>query len=55
MGQNALHFAAKAVENSFDRKKFIEILIESGADVTCKDKVTREHFYKNKLLSNSGR
>ena len=51
MGQNALHLAAKTASYSLEMNKFIEFLIESGLDVTSKDKVAREHFYNINYLN----
>ena len=54
MDRNALHLAAMEVTFA---SEVIRLLIESGVDVTCKDKVKRLHFFKNYLymLLNSGR
>ena len=55
MNRNALHLAA--MEVAFG-SAVIKLLIESGVDVTCKDKVKRLHFFINYLiyiLLNSGR
>ena len=48
MNQNALHFAAK---NSRTDKSVINLLIEKGVDVTCKDTVISSHFETKKLVN----